>query len=114
MATIGSPQSRTSKKINHTNRKESLLEKMYKSSIFMSLNDKSNFEVLKHRYGPNGKNISIEGVIGIFSEVISTMIYKNRRVMFQEAMRINLNKALNKTVKEVISMKGGNNYYDTL
>ena len=100
--------------INDIARKESLLEKMYMSNIFMSLDHKSNFEVLKNRWGPNGKNISIEDTIEIFSQVIATMMFKNERVMFQEAMRTNVRKAVIKTVRKVINMEGGDNHYDTI
>lgn len=95
-------------------RGDSLLQKMYKSAIFMSLDHRNKFEVLKNRYGANGKDFPVEDVIEIFSEVISAMIYKNERVMFQEGVRTELIKALKKTVEEVINMEGGDNYYDTL
>lgn len=98
----------------YVKRGDSLREKMYRSSIFMTLDHKNKFEVLKNRYGKHGTNFSVDGVIEIFSEVISTMIFKNEMMMFQEGVKTNLNKALNKTVKEVISMEGGDDYYDTL
>ena len=66
---------------------QSHMMKMYQANILISVNHKSNVEILKNRYGPHGSDIPISETINIFTD------------MFRESLKGQLIKSINKTIK---------------
>jgi len=101
--------------VKRTSNIEPLFDKVLKAHIVISLNHNNSLEIIKNRYdGITGPNVPIKEAIKIFSKILSILIFKNERHMFQEGMRIRLIKQLSKTMEKEINIEGGDNHYDTL
>jgi len=78
---------------------QSHMMKMYQANILISVNHKSNVEILKNRYGPHGSDIPISETINIFTEILTRQIFGDYLDMFRESLKGQLIKSINKTIK---------------
>lgn len=75
---------------------------LYNANIVLSLDNRSNINILKNRFKEFNRedDIPLEKAIDILTEMITIHIFKGRVKLFQEGMKIELIKSINKTIKE--------------
>jgi hypothetical protein len=94
--------------INKSNIKHSPTIGLYEATLSISIDYKNKINILKHRYEPHKSDLSIDDTINIMMDMLCRKVYDGRMIMFQEAMKINLCKAIKET------LKGGDIDEDTL
>ena len=75
------------------------LERTHNASLIIYVDHKNGVHIAKNRYGATGK-VCTKDLVNILCHTLAEQVFDGRMILFQEGMKKQFKKAINRIIKE--------------